>query len=134
MALPDGRHSSFLLFLLDRLLFDKPGDRALRWSIQGGDLRIGHFLGIHAPRLIPLVALGLVLLARRFPVLRPEGPRTARVVADRDDRDVARSTAPSTKDNPRIGKFSFPGLVGTLRVGSDGSLRAARATFSGAKL
>jgi hypothetical protein len=49
------------------------------WSTQGGDLRIGHFLGVHALQLIPLVALGLVLLARRFPVLRPEGPRTALV-------------------------------------------------------
>ncbi|MEV8377842.1 hypothetical protein AB0P21_34205 [Kribbella sp. NPDC056861] len=49
------------------------------WSTEGGDLRIGHFLGIHALQLIPLVALGLILLARRFPVLRPEGPRTALV-------------------------------------------------------
>lgn len=126
-----------VLVIAIQLLFDKPGDRALRWSIrlalgttlggmllgnlmfrptaaqeaaieatgrqdffgghtvggedggagmpitgwstQGGDLRIGHFLGVHALQLIPLVALGLVLLARRFPVLRPEGPRTALV-------------------------------------------------------
>ncbi|MDX6264497.1 MAG: hypothetical protein QOH84_6185, partial [Kribbellaceae bacterium] len=56
-----------------------PGMPITGWSTQGGDLRIGHFLGIHALQLIPLVALGLVLLARRFPVLRPEGPRTALV-------------------------------------------------------
>ncbi len=49
------------------------------WSTEGGDLRIGHFLGVHALQAIPLIALGLVLLARRFPALRPEGPRTALV-------------------------------------------------------
>ncbi|NEA36074.1 hypothetical protein [Streptomyces sp. SID13031] len=56
-----------------------PGMPITGWSTEGGDLRVGHFLGIHALQLIPLVALGLVLLARRFPVLRPEGPRTALV-------------------------------------------------------
>jgi hypothetical protein len=50
------------------------------WSTEGGDLRIGHFLGVHSLQLIPLLALGLVLLARRYPVLRPEGPRVALVV------------------------------------------------------
>jgi hypothetical protein len=49
------------------------------WSTEGGDLRIGHFLGVHALQAIPLVALGLVLLARRVPALRPERPRTALV-------------------------------------------------------
>jgi hypothetical protein len=47
------------------------------WSTEGGDLRIGHFLGVHALQAIPLLALGLVLLARRYPALRPDGPRTA---------------------------------------------------------
>ncbi|MEJ1107107.1 MULTISPECIES: hypothetical protein [unclassified Kribbella] len=126
-----------VLVIAIQLLFDKPGDRALRWSIrlalgttlggmllgnlmfratpaqeletaeagrqlhfgshsvgvedggaglpitgwstEGGDLRIGHFLGVHALQAIPLLALGLVLLARRFPALRPESPRTALV-------------------------------------------------------
>ncbi|MFG1816392.1 hypothetical protein ACGFIF_21730 [Kribbella sp. NPDC049174] len=126
-----------VLVIAIQLLFDKPGDRALRWSIRlalgttlggmllgnlmfrvtpaqeqeaaeagkqlhfgshsvgvedggagmpitgwstdGGDLRIGHFLGVHALQAIPLLAVGLVLLARRFPVLRPEGARTALV-------------------------------------------------------
>jgi hypothetical protein len=50
------------------------------WSTEGGDLRIGHFLGVHALQAIPLLALGLVLLARRFPALRPENPRTLLVL------------------------------------------------------
>lgn len=54
-----------------------PGMPITGWSTQGGDLRIGHFLGVHALQFIPMIALGLVLLARRYPVLRPEGPRTA---------------------------------------------------------
>ncbi len=56
-----------------------PGLPITGWSTEGGDLRIGHFLGVHALQAIPLLALGLVLLARRFPALRPEGPRVALV-------------------------------------------------------
>jgi hypothetical protein len=56
-----------------------PGMPITGWSTEGGDLRIGHFLGVHALQAIPLVALGLVLLARRYPALRPEGPRAALV-------------------------------------------------------
>ena len=56
-----------------------PGLPITGWSTDGGDLRIGHFLGVHALQAIPLLALGLVLLARRFPALRPEGPRVALV-------------------------------------------------------
>jgi hypothetical protein len=57
-----------------------PGLPITGWSTEGGDLRIGHFLGVHALQAIPLLALGLVLLARRYRSLRPEGPRTALVL------------------------------------------------------
>jgi hypothetical protein len=56
-----------------------PGLPITGWSTQAGDLRIGHFLGVHALQVIPMLALGLVLLARRYPALRPQGSRTALV-------------------------------------------------------
>lgn len=42
-----------------------PGMPVTGWSMTGGDLRIGHFVGLHALQALPLLALALSLLARR---------------------------------------------------------------------
>jgi len=54
-----------------------PGLPILGWSTVAGDLRIPHFIGMHALQLIPLGALLLEVLMNRMPALRPERTRVA---------------------------------------------------------
>jgi hypothetical protein len=52
-----------------------PGLPLVGWSTTGGDLRIGHFVGLHALQALPLLALALVHLGRRVPVLADPATR-----------------------------------------------------------
>ncbi|MBE8521569.1 hypothetical protein ILP97_29465 [Amycolatopsis sp. H6(2020)] len=56
-----------------------PGLPILGWSTVGGDLRIPHFVGMHALQALPLLAIALMALASRFPRLRDDVVR-ARLV------------------------------------------------------
>lgn len=57
-----------------------PGLPLLGWSTEGGDLRIPHFIGMHALQALPLLALLIELGARRLEVLRDAAVRRGLVL------------------------------------------------------
>ncbi|WP_328387395.1 hypothetical protein [Nocardia sp. NBC_00416] len=56
-----------------------PGLPFLGWSTAGGDLRIPHFIGMHAAQLLPLLVIVLELSARRISATRSADVRSALV-------------------------------------------------------
>lgn len=52
-----------------------PGLPFVGWSTVGGDLRVGHFVGMHGLQVMILLALVLVLLSSRVPRLGNDGVR-----------------------------------------------------------
>jgi hypothetical protein len=57
-----------------------PGMPITDWSATGGDLRIPHFVGMHALQALPLFAILLTVLAGRWLLLRDEKVRTGLVM------------------------------------------------------
>lgn len=92
------------------------------WSTTGGDLRIPHFVGMHALQALPLLALLLVVLGGRLARLRDPGVRPRLVVI------AAAGYAGLT------GLVTWQALRGQALIHPDGPTLGAAATLFGGVL
>jgi hypothetical protein len=94
------------------------------WSTVGGDLRIGHFVGLHALQVLPLLA---GLLARFAPTLDvPTRARMLRVVGLGYLGLIALLTVQALRGQPLLAPDGVTlGLLALLVIGTGLGLRAA---------
>ncbi|UQS25142.1 hypothetical protein L1857_21150 [Amycolatopsis thermalba] len=110
-----------------------PGMPLTGWSTTGGDLRIPHFVGMHALQVLPLFALLLTVLARRFARLE-SGVVRARLVAVAGfgyAGVVALVTWQALRGQPLIRpdawtSLALAGLVVAVAAGASWALAASR--------
>ncbi|OXM75259.1 hypothetical protein [Amycolatopsis sp. KNN50.9b] len=110
-----------------------PGMPLTGWSTTGGDLRIPHFVGMHALQVLPLFALLLTVLARRFARLE-SGLVRARLVAVAGfgyAGVVALVTWQALRGQPLIRpdawtSLALAGLVVAVAAGASWALAASR--------
>ncbi|NKQ54662.1 hypothetical protein HFP15_17405 [Amycolatopsis sp. K13G38] len=79
-AMREGRPTGFIGAHSVGVTDGGPAMPVTGWSTTGGDLRIPHFVGMHALQALPLLVLALTLLARRFARLRNDAVRTRLVL------------------------------------------------------
>ncbi|WP_030616403.1 hypothetical protein [Streptomyces sclerotialus] len=103
------------------------------WSTTGGDLRIPHFVGMHALQLLPLFPLALGLLGRRVPRLNAERVRLRLVLvaAGAYTGLLALVTWQALRGQPllRPDALTLGALAGLLAAAALGTYAALRAPF-----
>ncbi|TNM68607.1 hypothetical protein FHN55_07440 [Streptomyces sp. NP160] len=93
-----------------------PGLPLLGWSTVAGDLRVPHFVGMHALQALPLLALLLSLAADRWPA-------AAAVLTPRTRRQLV--TLASTGSAAALVLLTWQALVGQSVVAPTGAVLAA---------
>ena len=98
-----------------------PGLPVTRWSTEGGDLRIAHFLGLHALQLLPLAG---VFLSRRF---RPAvAVRLLWILAFAYAGLTAATLVQALRGRPLLQPDALTlGLLGVVAIGTAAGLTAA---------
>lgn len=105
-----------------------PGLPLLGWSTEGGDLRVPHFVGMHALQALPLAALAVELASRRAPLLRDARLRAhlAAVLAGVAAAALAILTAQALAGEP----VTAPSAPVLAAAGATAAVAAALATLA----